>query len=99
MPEMLGHEIWRRAPDGHLFAVVHGLKLIVRKPDCYARYLILHRGVHGRESDETMLASGTEHDENAAMISARRTAVRISSMLDERKKQRQAGTPILQDTA
>ena len=40
MPEMLGNEIWYRAPDGDLFAVVHGLTLIVRKPDCYARYLV-----------------------------------------------------------
>jgi hypothetical protein len=46
-----------------------------------------------------MLASGTEYNENAAMISARRAAMRISSMLDERQKQRlQAATPILQHT-
>jgi hypothetical protein len=35
-----------------------------------------------------MLASGTEANVNAAMIAARRAAMRISAMLDERKKQR-----------
>ena len=71
----------------------------MRKCGFYARYLILHRGVHGRESAETMLASGTENDENTAMVSARRAAMRISSMLDERQKQRlQAGVPSLQHT-
>jgi len=60
---------------------------------------LLHRGVHGRESAETMLASGTEHDENTAMVSARRAAMRISSMLAERKKQRlEAGVPVLHYT-
>jgi hypothetical protein len=85
---MLGHEIWLRGPDGELFAVVHSLKLIVRQSGCYARYLILQRGVNGREGHEIMLASGTEANENAAMIAARRGAMRISLMLDERQKQR-----------
>jgi hypothetical protein len=98
--EMLGHEIWLRGPDGELFAVAHSLKLIVRQSGCFVRYLILHRGVHGgRERHETMLASGTEANENAAMIAARRAAMRISFMLDKRQKQRlQAGVPILQHT-
>jgi hypothetical protein len=99
MSEMLGHQIWCRATDGHLFAVVHGLKLVVRQSGCYARYLILQRGVNGGEDHEIMVASGTEADENAATIAARRGAMRISFMLDERQKQRlQAGVPNLQHT-
>ena len=99
MHEMLGHEIWFRGPDGELFAVVHSLKLIVRQSGCYARYLILQHGLNGSEGHEIMLASGTEANENAAMIASRRAAMRISSMLDERQKQRlQAGVPSLQHT-
>ena len=99
MHQMLGHEIWLRGTDGVLSAVVHSLKLVVRQSGCYARYLILQRGVNGRQGHEIMLASGTEANENAAMIAARRGAMRISFMLDERQKQRlQAGVPILQHT-
>jgi hypothetical protein len=88
MNEMPGSEIWHRAPDGHLFAAVHSLRLIVRISGGYTRYLILERGAHGKKGRDTMLASGTEANVNAAMIAARRAAMRISAMLDERKKQR-----------
>ena len=37
------HEIWHREADGHLSAEVPGLKLIVRKSDNCARYVILQR--------------------------------------------------------
>jgi hypothetical protein len=84
MAEMLGHEVWCRASDGHLFAVAHSLKLIIRRSGCYARYLILQCGVNGREAHEIMLASGTEANENAAMIAARRGAMGISFMLVRR---------------
>ena len=76
------HEIWHAEADGHLSAELRGLKLIVRKSDACARYVIVRRAHSG--CSESMLSSGTEPNVEAAMAAARRVATRIDVMLAER---------------
>jgi hypothetical protein len=80
------HEIWRRDADGHLTAEASGLKLIVRKLDNCARYMILQRAGDGRPCAEVMLSSGTESNVDAAITAARKAATRIDIMLTERRR-------------
>jgi hypothetical protein len=60
------------------------LKLIVRKSDACARYLILQCDRDGRFKADVMLSSGTEPNVQAAIVSAKRVATRIDLMLSER---------------
>jgi hypothetical protein len=65
--------------DGNLSAEFPGLRLIVRRSDSYARYVILKRVGHGVSCAEVMLASGTEPNVEAAMVA------RIGVILAERR--------------
>ena len=80
------HEIWHEEADGHFSAEVPGLRLIVRKSDNCARYVILQRAGYGRSCVEVMLSSGTESNVDAAMVAARKAATRIDIMLTERRR-------------
>jgi hypothetical protein len=80
------HEMWRRVSDGRLSAEFAGLRLIVRKSDAYARYVILGRSGHGGSSAEVMLSSGTETNVEAAILAATKVAARIDLMLAERRR-------------
>ena len=72
--------------DGRLSTEFHGLRLVVRKSDADARYVILRRAGNGRSSVEVMLSSGTEPNVEAAIVAATKVAARIDSMLAERRR-------------
>ena len=80
----MDHETWRTELDGQLSVEVRDLKLIVRRSDACARYVILQRGRSGGMCAEVMLSSGTEANVEAAMVAAKRVATRIDFMLAER---------------
>jgi hypothetical protein len=80
------HEIWHEEADGHLSAEVPGLRLVVRKSDNCARYVILRRAGYGKSCAEIMLSSGTEPNVDAAIAAARKAATRIEIMLTERHR-------------
>jgi hypothetical protein len=61
------------------------LRLVVRKSDAYARYVILKRAGDGGSSAEVMLSSGTEPNVEAAIVAATKVATRIDLMLAERR--------------
>ena len=58
--------------------------LIVRQFDGCARYLVVRTAPEGGKYGDTMLASGTELNVNAAMTAARRRASRIEPILAKR---------------
>ena len=70
----MDHETWRTELDGDLSVEVRDLKLIVRRSDACARYVILQRGRSGGMCAEVMLSSGTEANVEAAMVAAKRVA-------------------------
>ena len=79
-------EIWRAEADGQASAEVPGLKLIVRRSDTCARYVILRRTGYGATCTEVMLSSGTEPNVEAAMAAAKKVATRIAAMLAARRR-------------
>jgi hypothetical protein len=81
--EALAQQPWRTELDGQLSASTRTLRLIVRKADGCARYLILQR-LQGRICSEVLLASGTEISTDAAMTAAGQAAIRIEFMLAKR---------------
>ena len=80
----MDHETWRTELDSQISVEVRDLKLIVRRSDACARYVILQRGRSGGMCAEVMLSSGTEANVEAAMVAAKRVATRIDFMLAER---------------
>jgi hypothetical protein len=79
-------EIWQTEPDGQSSAQVLGLKLVVRKYDSCARYVVLQPDGCGGTCAQVMLSSGTEPNPNAAKIAAERAATRTVCMLSERRR-------------
>jgi hypothetical protein len=79
-------EGWQTVSDGNLSADFPGLRLIVRRSDSYARYVILKRVGHGVSCAEVMLSSGTEPNVEAAMVAAAKVAARIGVILAERRR-------------
>lgn len=94
---MIGQELWRTDQTGELSASIDKLRLVIRRCDGYARYLILHRTTHGGTYPEIMLGSGTESDVRTAMIAARRAAMRIAFILAERKSRRRLREATLEE--
>jgi hypothetical protein len=84
--ETVEHEIWHKDAEGHLSAEVPGLKLIVRKSDNCARYVILRCPGYDVSGAEVLLSSGTEPSVDAAIVAARKAATRIDIMLTERRR-------------
>jgi hypothetical protein len=78
-------EIGNTAADGDVSTEIPGLKIIVRKSDGCARYVILQSAGYG-SCAEVMLSSGTEPNVDAAIVAARRVAARIDVMLTARRK-------------
>jgi hypothetical protein len=85
-PDMVNRATWRIETDGHFSAEVRGLRLIVRKSDIYARYVILQCADHGGSSGNIMLSSGTEPSVEAVMVAAERVATRINLTLADRRR-------------
>ena len=81
----MDREIWHTGPDGSVSTEIPGLKIIVRKSDGCARYVILQSAGYG-SCAEVMLSSGTEPNVDAAILAARRAATRIDVMLTARRK-------------
>jgi hypothetical protein len=77
---------WQTVSDGNLSADFPGLRLIVRRSDSYARYVILKRVGHGASCAEVMLSSGTEPNVEAAMVATAKVAARIGVILAERRR-------------
>ena len=83
---MMGREQWYADAHGRLLATDHGLRLIIRQFDGCARYLVTQIAPLGEKYGDTLLASGTESNVEAAMAAARRTACRIAPTLARRAK-------------
>ena len=79
-------EGWQTVSDGNLSAEFSGLRLIVRRSDSYARYVILKRAGQSISCTEVMLSSGTEANVEAAIVAATKVAARIGLMLAERHR-------------
>ena len=90
--EQVVHETWHTVSDGRLSTEFHGLRLVVRKSDADARYVILKRAGYGRSSAEVILSSGTEANVEAAIVAATKVAARIDAMLAERRRTRDVRT-------
>jgi hypothetical protein len=78
-------EIWHTESDGSVSTEIPSLKIIVRKAEGCARYVIPQNAGYG-SCDEVMLASGTEPNEDAAILAAQRAAKRIDVMLTARRR-------------
>ena len=78
--------VWKTQPDGQSSAQVLGLKLVVRKYDNCARYVVLQPGGYGGTCAQDMLSSGTEPNPNAAMVAAEKAATRTVYMFSERRR-------------
>ena len=75
---MAQHELWRVGPDGILSAESGGLRLVVRKAEGCARFLVLKDGADAEQPcPACVLASGTENDVRAAMEAAERMLARL----------------------
>lgn len=81
----MDREVWHTESDGSVSTEIPGLKIIVRKSDGCARYIILQSTGSGSYA-EAMLSSGTEPNVDAAILSARRAATRIDVILAARRK-------------
>jgi hypothetical protein len=77
--------MWCFDPDGQVSTRVGALKLIVRKSEQYARYVILHSPV-GTANKENILSSGTEPNVQAAIEAAERAATRIGFIFTARRR-------------
>ena len=82
----VGREVWKTEPDGQSSAQVLGLKLVVRKYDSCARYVVLQPDGCGGTCAQVMLSSGTEHNPNAVMVAAESATTRTVYMLSERRR-------------
>ena len=83
---MLGREEWHADTDEQSSATVRSLKLMIRKADNCARYLVFGRVGSDEAACEIMLASGTEPNVSEAMMAAERTAARIEPIFAGRLK-------------
>ena len=72
--------MWCADSAGLVSTSMGTLKLIVRKSDSYARYVILHSAV-GAARSESILSSGSEANVQAAIEAAEKVATRIGSYL------------------
>ena len=75
--------MWCADSAGLVSTSVGALKLIVRKSDPYARYVILHSSV-GTAKIEHILSSGSEANVQAAIEAAEKVATRIGLILTAR---------------
>src|SRR6185437_15107595 len=72
--------MWCADSAGLVSTSMGTLKLIVRKSDSYARYVILHSAV-GAARSENILSSGSEANVQAAIEAAEKVATRIGLIL------------------
>jgi len=75
--------MWCADSAGLVSTSMGTLKLIVRKSDSYARYVILHSAV-GAARSENILSSGSEANVQAAIEAAEKVATRIGLILAAR---------------
>jgi len=75
--------MWCADSAGLVSTSMGTLKLIVRKSDSYARYVILHSAV-GAARSENILSSGSEANVQAAIEAAEKVATRIGLILASR---------------
>ena len=75
--------MWCADSAGLVSTSVGTLKLIVRKSDTYARYVIRHSSV-GTAKSEHILSSGSEANVQAAIEAAEKVATRIGLILAAR---------------
>jgi hypothetical protein len=76
---MAQHILWRTESGGVLSAEVGSLRLVVKKTESAARFLLVrHRG----DDQHPLLASGTEDDVRAAMEAGERMLGRLEPLLD-----------------
>ena len=75
---MAQQELWRIGPDGALSAESGCLRLVVRKAEGCARFLVLNTRTDADSRPASVLASGTENDVHAAMEAAERMLARFA---------------------
>ena len=74
--------MWHEESNGDLSATLHGMKLVVRERDGFARYLLLARPRWEAGQSEVPLESGSEDHVGAAKERGMRRAVGVASILN-----------------
>jgi hypothetical protein len=73
-------EPWLVEQNGDLSTVTQRLRLIIRKFDGFARFLVLRQSARKKRDAEVLLSSGTATNVSTAKAAAQRTAARLESM-------------------
>jgi len=74
-------EPWLVEQNGDLSTVTQRLRLIIRRFDGFARFLVLRLSAREKRDAEVLLSSGTATNVSTAKTAAQQTAVRLESML------------------
>ena len=74
--------MWHEESNGDLSATLHGMRLVVRERDGFARYLLLARPRWEAGQSEVLLESGSEEHVDAAKKRAVRRAAGVAGILD-----------------
>ncbi len=74
--------MWREESNGDLSAMLHGMRLVVRERDGFARYLLLAGPRQEAGQSEVLLESGSEDHVDAAKERAVRRAAGVASILN-----------------
>jgi hypothetical protein len=74
-------DAWLTEPSGELSTVTQRLRLVIRRFNGFARFLVFRLSAPDRQCDEMILSSGTAADVDAAKAAARQTATRLETVL------------------
>ena len=83
---MVQREAWLSGPSGELSTLTQSLRLVIRRFDGFARFLVFKRPAPNNQSREMILSSGTATNVNAAKAAARHTAARLEAVLSCRQQ-------------
>jgi hypothetical protein len=79
--KVVQHEAWLSGSTGELSTLTQSLRLVIRRFDGFARFLVFKRRAPNRQCREMILSSGTATNVNAAKAAARQTATRLEAIL------------------
>jgi len=74
--------MWHEEANGDLSATLHGMRLVVRERDGFARYLLLGRPRWEAGQSEVLMESGSEDHVDAAKEMVVRRAAGVASFLN-----------------
>ena len=74
------HHVWQTEPNNVLSSAAGEFRLIVRRMDGCARFLVLRCPREATDDPHTLAGSGTEDDVRAAMTGAEEMAARLTDL-------------------